>query len=136
MVNDAPGIDQIEGLIGEGKNFGIDPLQMAGQSIQRQSRACDLDGPFGQIDPVAVQAGSRPLQVISPGTDPDLQHTLTVVTSELRDRVDERLQLIAVGFDPLEPLATEFRHLTHDWAGGAAGLLVPIPADVFVILLH
>src|SRR5262249_10084280 len=130
VMDDSPGIDDIEEGVGKGQDFGVMALQLGMETFESQSPAGRFDGRVGQIEAVAIGAGTCPLEVVRSRADANLQNPLAAMTSELGHAVNVRFGFVAIVLDLPRPLRGEDGCLSRDFRLGATGLALPVGSNL------
>jgi asparagine synthase (glutamine-hydrolysing) len=133
-VQNAPGVDDIEGTVFERKSLGVRDGHVTMQTLELEPAPDQLDGALGEVDPGHIRAGSREADEVGTETDADLQHVATTGSSEISEFRDERLEPLARFLNLPEELR---RTLGRAGVLGTARPSLPVVAnDVFAGAAH
>lgn len=109
VVNDSPGIDEVERAIGERKGLGVGLFVSAGEVRQLEAPPREQDASFGQVHSCETRAGRRESLRVRACPDTDLQHVSIFPLVKARVLLDKRFASVSDAGDPLEVLARTFR---------------------------
>ena len=101
MVEDSPGVDEVEGGVREGEVLGV-----GGAGVRREAKELEpvpgvVDRALGEVDAgQGPRLGPRPLQVIGPHPDADLEHVLRLRLVKAGEVAEVGLQPVALAPAP------------------------------------
>jgi len=104
-MNNSPGVDEVEGIVGVGKIFSIgDPDFLSGQPVNLEAFSDMLHSLFGKIHTIGFRTSAYPLDEVCPSSYTDLEYLPAVITGELGERKYLRLNSVSVFFDLIKIL--------------------------------
>jgi len=131
MVEDAPGVDDIEGTVLEGKVLRVGGLHAPLEPFQRQSSLHELDGVLGEVDAGRDRAGASKPDEVSAEPDTDFEQPLSPCFVEGRELQNVWIELVPRSFDFGEVLRSA---LGSRGVLGAARLLLPEIPDALLLI--
>ena len=95
VMQDAPGVDEVKGLIGKRQLLGMGNAQIGLEPECIEATPHVIDRTFGQIDADQVTAGFGEQLMVGAQANTDLQHLLASSLVRVRKSRNERLELIS-----------------------------------------
>lgn len=89
VVEDAPGVDEVEAAVGEGELLGVGDIHRPVEPLAREPSTREQCGALGQIHADRQSARSSPLEEVRPRADADLEDALAAPARKLREAEDQ-----------------------------------------------